>query len=161
MPPSWIRRSARGPKLSHGKGAARRDGSVAATRTIVTVGADFADGLVGGDLVQKFGEHRRIPNPTTGHLDPPYLQRVRIDTQMDLAPLAWLQWPVFLGAPLAITLGLDPRAIDQKVQGTVALAIRDGDVQTFLTTAERAEVRHRPVKPSKVQKAGDQPGRQP
>ena len=56
-----------------------------------------------------------IADPAAGDLDGPYLQRVSIDTQMDFAPLAWLRWAMFLGEPLAFTLGLDPGAVDQEV----------------------------------------------
>ena len=69
-----------------------------------------------------------IADPAAGDLDGPYLQRVSIDTQMDFAPplgeclhspagqrLAWLRWAMFLGEPLALTLGLDPGAVNQEV----------------------------------------------
>lgn len=68
---------------------------------------------------------------------------------------------MFLGEPLAFTLGLDPGAIDQKMQGARALAIRDGNIQTFLTATECAEVGHGPIQPCKLQKARDQSGRLP
>ena len=96
-----------------GAGVARRDGGVAAPRVIGSVGTDFADGLVGGDLVLQFGQHRRISNPATGNLDGPDLERVGIDTKMHFPPLPRPGRPVFLGEPLTFTLSLDPGAVDQ------------------------------------------------
>ena len=130
-----------------GAGAARRDRGVAGPRVVSTVRTDLADRLVNGDLVQKFGQHRRIPDPAAGHFDGPDFQRVRIDAQMDLAPLARLRWSMFLGKPLTFSLGLDPPRrfartggayrldVDQKMQRTGAWTIRDGDAQTLLTAA--------------------------
>ena len=94
-------------------------------------------------------------------LDGPYLQRVGIDTQTDLAPLTRLGRPVFLGKPLALTFGLDPGAIDQQMQGTGALTIGNGDVQALLAARQRAEVRHRPIESGQFQQACNQPGRLP
>ena len=58
------------------------DGGVAGTGVISTIrcpatvcsqtvtgGAHLAYGQISGDLVQQFGQHWRIPNPATGHLD--------------------------------------------------------------------------------------------
>jgi hypothetical protein len=78
-------------------------------------GADLADGRVGRDLVPKFREHRGIANPASGHLYRPAFQSIRIDTQMDLAPLSRPGSSMFLGKPLgkplAFSLGLDPGAV--------------------------------------------------
>ena len=46
----------------------------------------------------------------TSDLDHPYLQRIRVNLQMDFAPLTGLGILAFLGVPRAITLGLGPRA---------------------------------------------------
>ena len=70
--------------------------------------------------------------------------------KVHLAPLPRLRWPVFLGEPLAFTLGLDPGAIDQKVQGGRAGATGDGNIQTARTGLQGAEIRHRPRQTGKL-----------
>ena len=111
---------------------------MAGTGVIGIVCSDLADGLVGGlvggDLVQQFGQHRGIADPAAGHFDRPDFQSVGINPQVNLALLARLGRPVFLGKPLTCALGLDPGAVDQEMQRTRAGPIGDGDVQTFLAT---------------------------
>jgi hypothetical protein len=144
-----------------GAGAARRVVGVAAPRVIRFVGTDLADPLIISELVQQFGQHLRVTDPATGHFDGSGFQRIRIDPQVNLVPVARLGRPMFLGEPLPFALGFDPWAIGQEVQDTGALAIGDGDVQSFLTAPERAECRHQPIQPGKFQKACDQPSRLP
>ena len=115
-----------------GAGAARGDGSMAAPRVVGPISTDLVDGLVGRDLVKQFGQHRGIANPAACHFDCPDFQRIRIDAQMDFAPLPRFGRPVFLGKPLAFALGLDPSAVDQKMQCARTGTIGNGDVQTFL-----------------------------
>ena len=135
-------------------GGARRNRSVTSPRVAGTIRAELADRLIVGDLLQQFGQHRRICDAAARHFDSPYLQRVSIDAQMNLVPpygecmhspagqrLPRLGGPVFPGEPLAFTLGPDPGAVDQEVQRACAGAIRDGDAQTFLAARQRAEVR--------------------
>ena len=121
------------------------DGFMTGPRVISAVCTDLADGLVIGDLLQHLGQHGRIDDSRSGHFDGADFQRFCINSKVNLAPLTRLRWPVFLGAPFAIAFRFDPCAVDQQVQGTGALAIGNSKVQPFLTAAERAEVRHRPI----------------
>jgi hypothetical protein len=91
----------------------------------------------------------------------PDLQRIRIDPQVNLAPLARLGRPVFYGEPRTFALGFDPGVVDQEVKRTSAGTIRNGDVQTFLAARQRAEVRHRPIESGECQQACHQSGRLP
>jgi len=49
--------------------------------------------------------------------------------------------------PLAFTLGLDPRRVDQQMERPGSTAVRNGDIQCLLTAAQGAEVWKFPVKP--------------
>ena len=103
------------PGGDHGRGLTRGDGGMTAPGVIGSVGADLVDGLVDGDLVQQFGQHRRIPNPAASHFDRSDLQRIRINPEMDLPPLSRFGRPVLLSEPLAFAFALDPGTIDQQV----------------------------------------------
>ena len=107
------------------------DGGMAAPRVIRAVGGDLADPLVGGDLVQQFGQHGRISDTAAGDFDSFDLQCVGVDAKMHLAPLSGLGGPVFLGKPLPFTLGLDPGAVDQEMQGPVPGRKRVATVRPF------------------------------
>ena len=58
--------------------------------------------LVARDLIQQVGPHGRIADPTAGDLDGPDFQCIRIDPEVNLAPVPWLGRPKFLGQSLAI-----------------------------------------------------------
>ena len=77
-----------------------------------------ADLLVGRNLIEQFGQHRRITDVAGGELGGPNFQRFLVDPDVDLAPDAPLRAPVFTVVPLAFTLDLDPGAVHQQVQGT-------------------------------------------
>lgn len=129
----------------NGAGGACRDSGEAAPCVIVTVSTDLADRPVIENLVQQFRQHERVTDPAYSHSDGPDVQRIPIDPRMNLAPLARLVCPMFLSEPVPFALAFDPGAVDQEVQGAGAMAIGDGDVQTLLKAAERAEVRQVPV----------------
>ena len=83
--------------LAHGydgTSVAGCNGSVAASRVTCAVSADLADGLVGEDLVQHFGQHGRIADLASGDLDSPDFQGIRVNPKMHLAPLVQLRGPV-------------------------------------------------------------------
>lgn len=62
-------------------------------------------------------------------------------------------------APLALADSLDAGAVDQQMQGALALSVGNGDRQVLLAPAERAEIRNRQIKSGQLQKACHQPGR--
>lgn len=101
--------------------------------------------------------NRRKSVSAAGHLDGPDLQRVGIDPKVHLAPLPRLRWPVFLGEPLAFALRLDPGAVNQQVQRVRAGPIGYGDVRTFLSARQRAEVRHRQSSPASSSRLATSP----
>ena len=41
---------------------------------------------ISGDLVEKLGQHRRVPNVTIGDLNGADLQRLFVNTDVDIAP---------------------------------------------------------------------------
>ena len=73
-----------------GAGVPCSDGGGAAPRVLRAVCADLANRLAGGDLVQQFGQHRRISDAAAGDVNRSDLQRVSIDAKMHLAPLPGL-----------------------------------------------------------------------
>ena len=81
-----------------------------------TIGCDHADELASRDLVQQVGQHGRIADPAAGDLNGPDFQRLRIDPEVDLAPVPWLGRPMFPGQPLAIAFGFHACAVDQEMQ---------------------------------------------
>lgn len=57
--------------------------------------------------------------------------------------------------PLAFSLDLDPRAVDQKMQRLLRATIGNVDRQGFLPTAQSAEIRDRPCQSSQTKQAFD------
>ena len=85
-------------------------------RIVGTVRRDRADVLAAGDLVLQYRQHWRIADMAPRDLDRPNLQRVLVDSEVNLAPQAPL-WPAVLAhVPFAFPLHLDPGAVDQLVQ---------------------------------------------
>jgi hypothetical protein len=87
---------------------------------IGSICGDDAEGLVAGDLVQQVGQHGCVADPAAGDLYRPDFQRLCVYTEVNLAPVPWLGWSVFLDQPLAIAPGLHACAVDQQVQGAGA-----------------------------------------
>ncbi len=125
------------------------------------VGRDPIDGLIGRDVVQQVKQHGRIADPASGDLDRPEFQRLCVDPEVNLAPVAWLGRPTLPSQPITIAFGFHTGAVDQEVQGTRAGSVRDVDGQSVLATAKGAEVRHRPVQPGKLRQARHHAGRLP
>jgi hypothetical protein len=73
----------------HGRGLASGDGGVTGSGVVSPVGRDGAEDLVCRDLLQQLGEHGPVTDTAPGHLDGSDLQRLGIDAQVDLGPLAW------------------------------------------------------------------------
>lgn len=63
--------------------------------------------------------------------------------------------------PLALSLDLDPGAVDQKVQRALRAPMRDVHGQRLLAAAQSAEVGHIPVQANQPQQALNEPGRLP
>lgn len=85
-----------------------RDGRVTGAGVVGAIRCDDADGLIARDLVQQVGQHGRIADPAAGYLDRPELHCLRIDAEVNLAPVPWLGGPVFPGQPLAIASAFTP-----------------------------------------------------
>jgi len=137
------------------------DGIVAIARVVSAVGGHAADLLVGRDLAQKVGQHRRIANVVSGNLHRPDLQRLFVDPKMDLAPDAPFGSAMLTCVPLTFTLDLDAGAVDQEVQGTLRATIGDVHNEGLLAARQSAEIRHRPVQPDQTQQTFDETRRLP
>ena len=83
------------------------DGIVALARVEGTAGGNAGDLLVGRDLVKQFGQHRRIAHVAGGELNSPDFQRLRINSNVDLAPDAPFGTAVHSRVPLAFPLDFD------------------------------------------------------
>ena len=134
------------------------DSVVALARVIRSVGSDRADFHTGGDLVKELGQHGRVADVTPGDLDGPDLQRLFVDTDVDLAPQTAFRATMLAGVPLAFAFRLDAGAVDQQVQRPLRAAVGDGHGQGLLPPAQRAEVRHSPVEANQAQQAFHEPG---
>ena len=62
------------------------NGLVAFARVVRPICGDAANILVGRDLVQEIGQHGSISDVTAGDLDRPNLQRLFINSAVDLTP---------------------------------------------------------------------------
>ncbi len=94
----------------------RRNCIVAFARIVGPVGSHAAKLLIGRDLAEQVGQHRGVANTTAGDFDRTDLKRFRIYSNMYLAPQAALGAAMLARVPLAFTLRLDARTIDQQVQ---------------------------------------------
>lgn len=96
--------------------AVLRGGMIAAApraamaRVESAVCGDAGDLLIGRDLVQKFGQHRCVAHVAGGELCRPDFQRLRISSDVDLAPDAPFRAAVPAGVPLPFALDLDAPA---------------------------------------------------
>ena len=108
------------------------DGIVALAGIIGTVCDDARDFLIGRDLVKQVGQDRRVADVASGDLDGPNLQRFLVNPEVDLASNTPFGTAMLACVPLALTLDLDPCAINQKVQRAVGTTIRDVHGQRLL-----------------------------
>ena len=76
---------------------------------------DAADLLIGCYLIKKVGQHGRISNVATGHLDRTYLQRFFINPYMYLAPQTTFCAAMLASVPLTFSLNLDASTVDKEV----------------------------------------------
>ena len=82
----------------------------AAPRVMRAVRTDTGDRLVGRDLCQQLRQHGRVPNGVAGDFDGPYLQRLRIDPEVNLAQCAAVLGAVLLAFAFAFTQELAAQA---------------------------------------------------
>jgi hypothetical protein len=89
------------PRRDDGGRAAGGDGVMALAGVEGAVGGDGGDVLVGRDLVQQLGQHRRVADIADGELGGPNFQRFLIDSDVDPAPDPPLRAAMLAGIPLA------------------------------------------------------------
>ena len=85
-----------------------------------SVAADRQQRFVRVDLPEQTGQHRCVAYRLGRDLDRPDLQRLRVDTDVQLAPLAPVLCAVLLSLPFAFAHHLQAGAIDQQVQPCAA-----------------------------------------
>ena len=83
-------------------------------------------------MIQKFAKHGCVTNVTIGDFDRPHFKRLLIDANLYLTLNAAFGAFVLAWVPLALTFGLDLRAIHKKVQWPCRTAIRQAHVQCLL-----------------------------
>ena len=82
-------------------GAAFCNGFVARLRVIRSVSAHAGKGLLSRNLSHQVGQHLWITHAVVRGLNGPYLQCLRVNPQVNLAPLAPVLGPVLLAFLLA------------------------------------------------------------
>jgi len=97
-------------------GPAPGNGGVTVSGIIGAIAVDAEDRLILGDLRQKRRKGRRITDGVGRDLDCPDIQGLRIDPDMNLAPLAAIGSAVLPCFPFAFAHHLDSGAVDQQVQ---------------------------------------------
>lgn len=98
-------------------------------------------------LAQRLGQHRRIPHRVGGHFNRPDFQRLRIDPQVHLAPLAAVLRAMFFRFPLAFAQHLDTGTANQQVQPRLGRTTRNDNLQMLLPPADRTGVKCWPIQP--------------
>ena len=78
---------------------------------------------------------------------------------MDLSPLPAARRAMLTGQPLAIAAKLDAGAVNEQVERVAGFPIRNLHRDPRLASAQRREVRHRPIEPRHPDQALDQPDR--
>jgi hypothetical protein len=90
----------------------RGDGVQAASRVVDPIATDAFEGFFSSNLLQQFGHHRRFSDGIAGRLDGAYLQRLRVDGQVNLVAFT----PV-LGAMLpALAISFAEKRVQQQLQ---------------------------------------------
>lgn len=118
-----------------------------------TVPTDAGNRLIGWYLLQQLEQHGRIAHAVVGHLDGPDLQRVGINTQVHLAPLAPVLGTVLLAFPFAFAKELNAGAVHQQFQCGGTGSVGQLYLQSLLASAHGAVVGHPPVQACQTQQA--------
>ena len=111
------------------------DGFVAGLGVIGPIRAHGVQRLMCGDLGEELRQHGSVPDGVVRDLDGSDLQRLSIDAQVNLAPLAPVVSTMLLGLPFTFTQHLHAGAVDQQVQAGAVGACRDGHAQGLLAPA--------------------------
>ena len=90
-----------------------------------------------------------LTNRVWRDLDGADLQRLRINPDVQLAPLASVLRAMLLALPFALAHHFQNRAVDQQVQPLGGLPIRIPDHERLLASANRAVVRLTPATTSR------------
>ena len=127
--PSWLgfvaRDRSRGVRLPWFGVLARRDdgdratlgdGLVALAGVEGTISGDAGDLLLGRDVVEQFRQHGRVAHIAGGEFSSLNLQRLLVNSDMDLAPDPPFRAAMLARIPLPFALDLDAGAVDQEVQ---------------------------------------------
>lgn len=133
------------------------DGFVTGLGVIGAIGADRVHGLPSRDLGEQLWQHGRIADGVVGDLDGSDLQRLRVDAQLDFAPLTPVLSSMLLHFPFPFTQHLHARAVDQQVQPASVGTCRDGHAQGLLAPAQGAAIGYWPIEPGEPQQALGQP----
>lgn len=110
-----------------------------------------------GNLGEQFRQHWGIAHAVAGDLNRSNFQRLGINPQMHLAPLAAVVGTVLLGFPFAFAQHLDPSAIDQQMERVISASIGDRHLQMLLASRNRAEIGNLPIQSRQLKQALDQP----
>lgn len=102
-------------------------------------------GYASKDVAWYHRTHRRIAYAVVVHLNGPYLQRLRINAQMHLTPLAAILGAVLFAFPFALTQELDAGAVNQQMLPLTAALVVELYGKTLVAAADGAVVGHRPV----------------
>jgi len=132
---------------------AQRDGFMTVLGIVGAIAADAGNALVGRNLAEQRWQDRRIADAVVGHLHSPDLERGRVDSEVDLAPLAAVIRTMLLRLPFAFAQHLDASAVYQQMQARRGRYCSDGDLQRLLPPADRAVVRHLPSETGQAQQA--------
>ena len=96
-------------------GLAQRNRLVTGLGVVGAVAANRQQRFVWIDLPEQAGQYRRIAHRVGRDLDRPDLQRLRVDSDVQPAPLAPVLGAVLLPLPLAFAHHLQAGAVDQQV----------------------------------------------
>jgi len=130
-----------------------RNRFVTAFGVVSTIAADARDGLVSGNLVEQARQYWCIAGGIVCHFDGPDFQRSRVNSKVDLAPLATVVGPMLFSFPLAFAQHFDTRAIDQEEQSRCRRLRSDRHRKMLLAPANGAEVGHLPVQAGELEQA--------
>lgn len=120
---------------------------------IGAIPADAGQGFVRRYLSQQVGQHGGISHAVVGHFDGPYLQGLRIDAQMHLAPLPTVLGTVLFALPFIFAQELDAGAVHQQVQRAGAGSVGQLHPQRLLAPTHGAVVGHPPAQVCHAQQA--------
>ena len=96
-----------------GRGMALNDRRMHGLRVISPIACHCQQWLLGRNLLQQLRQHRSVSDIVRNNIDSPYLQRLRINNDLQLAPLAAALCPMLFAPPLAFAKELDACGVNQ------------------------------------------------